>query len=76
MPTKKRRLNITLNKDTALYLKQISIRDDIPEATKAAEMVEMAMAFEEDAFFSKRAEAIDKKTKRWISHEKFWSNLL
>ncbi|MFH0770523.1 MAG: hypothetical protein V1926_04050 [Candidatus Peregrinibacteria bacterium] len=76
MPTKKRRINVTLKKDVALFLKNIALRDDVPEATKAAQMIEMAMSIEEDAYFSKRAEKIDTLTRRWISHEQFWSKLL
>jgi len=76
MPTKKRRLNVTLNKDTAIYLKKLAIRDDVPEATKAAQMIEIAMEIEEDLYLSRIADERLAQTKKWISHEDFWSKIL
>ena len=77
MPTKKNRLNITLSKDAAIFLKQIALRDDVPQATKAAELIEMALEIEEDAYFAKIADERAKDTKaKWISHEEFWSKVL
>jgi hypothetical protein len=76
MPTKKRRLNITLKKDTAFYVKKLALRDDVPEATKASELIEAALEIEEDIFFSKIADERDKKTKNWISYEEFAAKVL
>lgn len=80
MPTKKHRLNVTLPAHVAVYLKNIALRDDVPEATKARELLEMALELEEDAYFSAEAERIEKKLlkkkRKWISHEEFWSKLL
>ncbi|MBI5156301.1 hypothetical protein HZA45_03450 [Candidatus Peregrinibacteria bacterium] len=72
MPTKKKRLNITLQKDVALFLKKMSLRDDVPQATKAAELLEMAMEIEEDDYFTVLAEKRLKANKGFISHEEFW----
>ncbi len=76
MPTKKRRLNVTLKKDVALYLKKLALRDDVPEAAKAAQMIEIAMEIEEDLYFSRVADERLARTKKWISHGNFWSKLL
>ncbi|MEK7218030.1 MAG: hypothetical protein AAB728_01050 [Patescibacteria group bacterium] len=81
MPTKKRRLNITLPAHTALFLKKIALRDDVPEATKARDLLEMALELEEDKYFSALADRIEKKIRktknhRWMSHQEFWSRLL
>jgi predicted DNA-binding protein len=76
MPTHKKRLNITLPKHLAVFLKGISLRDDVPQATKAAELLERALELEEDAYFSKMAEQRDKPNARFISHDKFWDKLL
>ena len=76
MPTKKKRLNVTLKKDTAFYLKKMAVRDEVPESTKAAQLIEIAMELEEDLYWSKIADDRLKKTKKWISHEEFWSKLL
>jgi hypothetical protein len=76
MPTKKKRINVTLGKESALFLKEIALRDDVPEATKAAELIEMAMVIEEDMYFSKIADKRDAKNAKFISHKEFWSKLL
>lgn len=76
MPTSKKRLNITLNKDTALFLKKISLRDDVPQATKAAELLEYALELVEDEYFSKLAEKRDTAKTRFVSHDAFWSKVL
>ncbi len=76
MPTKKRRLNISLPDRLSVFLKQIALRDDVPEATKARDLIERALELEEDAYFSTLADQMDARTKKWISHEAFWSKLL
>ena len=76
MPTKKKRINVTLNKDTALFLKKIALRDEMPLATKVAQMIEVALEIEEDLFWSKVADERIKKMTGTISHEEFWSKVL
>ena len=76
MPTSKKRINVTLPKHIAIFLAQLALRDDVPQATKAAELLERAMEIEEDAFFSKIAEKRDKQNARFLSHDAFWSKVL
>ena len=76
MPTSKKRINVTLPDHIAIFLAQIALRDDVPQATKAAELLERAMEIEEDAFFSKAAEKRDKPNVRFVSHDDFWSKVL
>lgn len=76
MPTQKKRINVTLPKHTAVFLEQIALRDDVPQATKAAELLEYALALEEDAYFSTAAERRDTPNARFISHDAFWSKVL
>ncbi len=76
MPTSKKRLNITLPKQVRVYLKKLAMRDEVPEATKAAQLVQMAMEIEEDAYFAKIADERIAKKGKFISHEEFWSKLL
>ncbi len=77
MPTQKKRVNVTLKKDTAVFLKQLALRDDVPEATKAADLIEMAMVIEEDFQDAKIADEIIKRSKgETVSHNAFWSKLL
>ena len=76
MPTSKKRLNITLPEETRLYLKQLAVKDNVPEATKAAELLQKALEIEEDAYFSKMADLRAKKGGKFLSHEDFWSKVL
>lgn len=76
MPTKKKRLNVTLSKETAIFLKKISLRDDVPEATKAAELLEKAMEIEEDEYFGRVADDRVRQKTGWLSHEAFWKKVL
>ncbi len=76
MPTKKRRLNITLKKDTAFFIKQLALRDDVPESTKASELIEVALEMEEDFTLSTIADERDKKTKNWMSYDEFAAKVL
>ena len=39
MPTNKKRINITLPNHIAIFLEEIALRDDVPQATKAAELL-------------------------------------
>lgn len=76
MPTSKKRLNITLSKQTALFLRHLSLRDDVPQATKAAELLEKALEMEEDEYFSAEADKRAAKDVGWMSHEAFWKKVL
>lgn len=76
MPTKKKRLNVTLKKDIALYVREMAIRDDVPEATKAAELIEFALELEEDLYLSRIADEREAATKKWISLEKVRAKFL
>jgi predicted DNA-binding protein len=73
MPTSKKRINISLPNDVHILLQELSARDDVPQATKALELLKMAMDIEEDAYLSELGEERLKKTKKYISHKKFWS---
>ena len=73
MPTTKKRLNVTLKKDTAIYLKKMALRDDVPEATKASQLIETALELEEDLHFSRIADNRLETMKGTISHKEFWS---
>jgi predicted DNA-binding protein len=76
MATLKKRLNITLPKEARVYLKKLAMVDQVPEATKAAELLQMALEIQEDAYFSTVADERLKKSKKSISHKEFWSKVL
>ena len=72
MPTLKSRVNVSLSDEMKLALKRLAARDRIPEATKAARLIETALEIEEDWLWSERAEKRDTKKGRFISHKLAW----
>lgn len=77
MPTLKKRLNITLSKEMAIFLEKISLRDGVPQATKASELLEKVMEIEEDGYFSAIADTrVADKSVGSLSHKEFWSKVL
>lgn len=54
-------------------LSRIAKRDRVPEATKAAELLRVALEIEEDQAWAALAGKRDKKSARFISHKKAWA---
>lgn len=72
MPTSKKRLNITLSKNVAIYLEKISLRDEMSQSSKALELLEKALEMEEDEYFSKIADERVCEGGKYLSHEEVW----
>ena len=72
MATAKKRINISLAKDTETALKEIAKRDQVPVATKAEEMMRFGLELEEDIALGQFATERDTKDARYISHEEVW----
>ena len=72
MPTLKSRINISLPDEVKEALEKLAKRDRIPEATKAARLLEIAIEMEEDLFWNEIAEERDKKQAKFISHAVAW----
>ncbi len=72
MPAIKTRINISLSDHVRQGLVKLAHRDRLPEATKAAHLLEMALEMEEDQVWDKLAQSRDSKTARFISHAKAW----
>ena len=61
----------------ALFLKKVSVRDGVPLATKASELLEKVMEIEEDEYFASVADArVSDTSVGTMSHEEFWSKVL
>lgn len=72
MVTTKRRLNITLSKEAGMLLTEIAKRDNVPEATKVSELVNISLALEEDRAFSVLADSrLNIKGKK-LTHAEVW----
>ncbi len=72
MPTIKNRLNITLPEDVEEFLTKAAKLDDVPKATKAAQLIKIALEFEEDSVWDLIASKRDAKNSRFVTHAKAW----
>ncbi len=72
MPTTKKRLNLTLPKDLEEALRLLAKRDEVPEATKAVELLKGALELEEDRIWDAIASEREAKGGKFLSHEEVW----
>ena len=74
MSTVKSRINITAGRDIERALIKAAKRDQVPVATKAAELLRLGLEIEEDLILGQIAEErlADKKA-RYITHEQAWA---
>ena len=72
MPTTKKRINISVPRDMERALKLIAIRDDVPQATKAVHLLQLALELEEDMIWNQIANVRDTKNARFVSHKQAW----
>ena len=72
MPTTKKRVNVTLSDDLEKVLDMLSKRDNVPVATKASELIKIAIEIDEADVFSMVAEERDTKDAKYVSHNKAW----
>jgi hypothetical protein len=73
MPTTKKRINISLSRDLEKAIETLAKRDNIPEATKAVNLLRVALEIEEDQVWDELASARDKKSVKFTSHKKAWA---
>jgi len=72
MATTKKRINVTLSALAEEVLTALAKRDQVPEATKAGELLRLALEIEEDAVLDELAAERDKKGVKFVSHEDAW----
>ncbi|MBT3704597.1 hypothetical protein HOG17_02330 [Candidatus Peregrinibacteria bacterium] len=73
MPTTKKRVNITLSEEIEKALELLADRDNVPVATKASELVKIAIEIDEADMLNMVAEERDTEKAKYISHDKAWS---
>ena len=72
MPTAKKRINLTVEDDLFLNLKQLAAKENSSIAGVSHALLERALELKEDHYFSKVGESrLSKKSKR-LSHEDIW----
>lgn len=72
MATTKKRINISLPSSLDIMLSRIAKRDNIPQATKAVHLLEIALEIEEDVIFDKIANNRDVKNAHFLNHKQAW----
>ena len=72
MATTKKRINISIPKTVERALELVAERDQVPQATKAADLLQLALELEEDQLWDKVAKKRDTKNSRFISHKQTW----
>lgn len=72
MPTIKTRINISLSKEIRNALAKLARRDRVPQATKAARLLETALELEEDQIWDAIARQRDVRDARYVPHSKAW----
>lgn len=72
MPTTKTRINISVSDRVRDALHRLARRDRVPQATKAARLLETALELEEDIVWDERAKRRDIRNVRYLSHNKAW----
>ena len=73
MPTLKKRVNVSMSKYLEQALNFLAERDQVPEATKAAELLKVAIELEEDLGWDFIASGRDSKKAKFVSHKKVWA---
>ncbi len=72
MPTQKRRLNLSLTKEAEIALKKIAQRDNVPEATKALDLLISALEVDEDEVWGAIAQKRETTHTTFIKHKDAW----
>ncbi len=72
MTTTKKRINVSVSKELNLAIERLAKRDQIPQATKAAHLLRLALSFEEDEALDHIAAARDCKGSRLVSSATAW----
>jgi hypothetical protein len=73
MSTTKKRLNITLPEQLDRVLARIAKRDAVPQATKATQLLALALEIEEDVVLGVLAQERDTKSVKFVDHADVWN---
>ncbi|HEY4506401.1 MAG TPA: hypothetical protein VJJ24_03070 [Candidatus Paceibacterota bacterium] len=74
MPTTKNRINITVSREVEDAIERLARRDHVPEATKASELLRLAIELEEDIVLGEIVTRRDTSKTKFVSHKKAWKN--
>ena len=72
MPTEKKRIHLTIDDDTYEALGRLSHKQGQSLSAVGLRLIEQALEYQEDAHFSKIADARLKSRQKRIPHDKAW----
>jgi hypothetical protein len=72
MATSKRRINISVDKETGDFLTSVAKHYKVPVATKAAELLRLGLEIEEDMAWAILAEERMKNKGKLVPHKLAW----
>lgn len=72
MPTAKKRINITVDDDVYEALERLSVERDQPVAGVSLGLIEQALEYQEDAYFSRVADGRLRQKQKRVAHAKAW----
>ncbi len=72
MATTKKRINISVSKEMDSVLGKLAKRDQVPQATKAEHLLQLALEIEEDQALDSVARTRDVRGATFVSHERAW----
>ena len=73
MAITKKRINISIPKTVERTLELVAARDQVPQATKAVYLLQLALELEEDTIWDQVASTRDIKKARLVSHKQAWA---
>jgi len=73
MTTTKKRVNVSLSATLESILAKLAKRDQVPQATKAAELIRIGVEIEEDEYFDIIASERNMEKVKFVSHKKAWA---
>ena len=73
MTTTKKRVNVSLAAPLESILAKLAKRDQVPKATKAAELIRIGVEIEEDEYLDIIASERDKEKVKFVSNKKAWA---
>ena len=68
----KTRINISIPRAMRRVIERLARRDEMPEATKAAELIRHALECEEDEVWDVIARTRDRRGAKFVSHDRAW----
>lgn len=73
MSTTKKRIAISMPPDVEAALEHLAARDNIPEATKAVNLIKIAIEIDEDEVWNALAQERDTDSASFVSHKDAWA---